>query len=411
MNHHLKTSSIASLFPTQVLDGKLLASVVACVLVISAASLTGCTRGAAPSPESNQQTTDETPTEPPLASKNDESDKVDQQAAADSPEAVPEDTELVAAKQPDKNQLPIEFIDPQGQRYFGTIALSLFQDDPTQLITDIDALEQTRSRTPASGPSTAGTKPAMADSKTPSDSKPIASTDGATSFNWQKLITAVTIDAELKRIRNQLTNYLGSVGRYNQNFEKIQVESATLAALALIAGDYPSDNRWKERAPFIVHHASGMELAADGRGRAAFTKTEAHFQELLVVLNGGQPTSEIPTDDESSWADRASRESLMRRMQTGFDWLQSNVNSAATIDSGNEEAKENSAVLSALVQVIGHESYDLADDESYQKYVAETLSGLAEMKNGIKMKSFEQYDVGFQKLKASCNACHQEYRF
>lgn len=395
------------------LAGKLAVVMAALTLSISTASFTGCTRGAAPSPESKQanSTNNETTAEPPSASKSETSEDDNQPSAADSSETVSDSADSTAANKPDENLLPIEIIDEQGQRYFGTIPLTLFQDDQTKLIADVDALERSRSRAPTGGPSTADTRPAMVDNKTPGNDKPTTSTNGASGFGWQKLITAATIDAELKRIRNQLTNYLGSVGRYNQNFEKIQVESATLAALALIAGDYPGDIRWKERAPFIVHHASGMELAADGRGRAAFTKTEAHFQELLVVLNGGQPASEIPTDDELTWADRASRASLMRRMQIDFDWLQGNVNSDATIMSAKEKAKENAAVLAALVQVVGHESYDLADDDSYQKYVAETLDGLADMQQGIEASGFEQYDMGFQKLKASCNACHQEYRF
>ena len=144
--------------------------------------------------------------------------------------------------------------DAQGRKWLGDVPYDVFFNDPLAVAAEGGTPAVATSRAPAalaeatSPPqkeagsfSRVGSKPASR----PASRKP----EAAAGRDWNALIEMDVLDAEVKRIRNELAAQLQSVPKYNSHFQEIAIAGTTLAAVAEIVAEHPGSLSWKPNAP------------------------------------------------------------------------------------------------------------------------------------------------------------------
>ena len=237
-------------------------------------------------------------------------------------------------------------------------------------------------------------------------------TQPSTEKDWESLIAATVIDAEVKTIRNDLTRALQSLGQYQGNYKEIQSDGATLAALAGIAQAHPEPLNWKERSQYVRHVGTALNEKAAALGREAFKATEDAYLQLVSVLDGNLPP-DLPSDlpETVPPGEAVDRFGAMRRMDKAFQYLRKNINTEQALKSEKETVGHEAAVLTGLAAVIADESFTSADEQEYATAAKALIEASLQMQRSAQADDFAGFSTALSNAEKRCNECHQGYRF
>ncbi len=288
--------------------------------------------------------------------------------------------------------------DKKKQKYVDGIPYDVFFDRPLEVAADGTMLagNESRSESPAENMN-------KTTQKTPEKK------ESETLASWDKYISEEMLQGEIKRIRNKLNSKLNSVGNFNRELLSIQIDAATLAALAAIVPGHTGKFTWKEKAKYVRDFAAEIAAAAENRGRPAFEKAEKPFLNIIEILDGGTPAELPEAEEKADLSDVADRNLLMKNLKEKQDWIRTTISNEADLKSNKEDLLPRVALLAALGQIVNQEDYVFADEENYQKYCKDLIEGGLIMTEATKEEDYAKFEKGFALFNKSCNDCHPEY--
>jgi hypothetical protein len=231
------------------------------------------------------------------------------------------------------------------------------------------------------------------------------------SRDWSALMPVQVLEDEVKRIRNQLTAGLQSVGRYNSNLKELQIAGAELAALAGIGWQHAEPTSWKDSAPLLQTYGAAIEQASQETGRTAYDAARSAFESAAVLLDGGQPAEQAVPPADNQFAASADRTGLMKRMDRAFKWLRGNVATEKDLQREQANTLHEGAILAALAAVIATDGYTSADEPPYQGHAGGLISDSSELTAAVRDADFAKFNDTLTRIEKRCNDCHREYRF
>ena len=170
--------------------------------------------------------------------------------------------------------------DAKGRKWLGDVPYDVFFDHPLEV-----AAEGAASTKPGSPPATvaANPTPVRVAEKSPAttEKRPASGPN-----DWGRLVDIDILDAEVKRIRNDLAAHLQSVAKYNSHCQEIAVSGATLATVAQIVAEHSGSVSWKANAPLVRDLGTKIHDSAHGPGASALHATKAAYEQLVDVLDG-----------------------------------------------------------------------------------------------------------------------------
>lgn len=309
---------------------------------------------------------------------------------------------------PDPKQLVR--VDESGRKWFGDIPYDVWFDDPLAVAGDMSA---PASKTPMPQPAAATTSIATNAEPTPSAPPAATTADASASrtVDWVQIAPVPVVEDETKSIRNRLTQSMQTVGAYNGAYKEIQADGATLAALAEIVIEHPTDISWKERAPVVRDLGAQVNDTAKALGREAYVATQKPFESLVTVLDGGKANDVSNPQPTVEFAERANRGGLMRRLNRSFTWLKQNVGKADDLTSQSAEAAHEASMIAILAAVIGHKSYDSSGEEAYRTQAGGMIEDALQLRKAVETLNFAEYQDSFNRVQKRCDQCHADYRF
>lgn len=308
-----------------------------------------------------------------------------------------------AAEKPEKSPST----EKSGQKYVDGIPYDVFFDRPLQVAADGTMLTSSDSTPDSSVAETTAGKPSE-EMKKP-DAEAGSEKGAKTAATWDKYISEEMLKGEIKRIRNRLNSKLNSVGNFNRELLSIQIDAATLAALAAIVPEHSGKFTWKEKAKYVRDFASEIAVAAESRGRPAFEKAEKPFLNIVEILEGGSPAELPESEEKADFSDVADRNLLMKNLKEKQDWIRTTISGESELKSNKEDLLPRVAILAALGQVVNQEDYVFADEKNYQKYCKELIDGSLMMTKATEEEDYTKFEKGFGLFSKSCNDCHPEY--
>lgn len=294
--------------------------------------------------------------------------------------------------------------DESGRKWVGDIPYDVWFDDPLAVVAD--DTEVTTAPAAAEVPESPETTEAT---ETPDATPAVEGSKPAR--DWAAILPPDIVTAEVKNIRNRLSDSLQSVGRYNGNYKEIQIEGATLAALGSIVSKHAPDVSWAPRAAYVRDLGAQLEQNAQKLGREAYQSTRRPFEQVETVLDGSVPTDVKEPEPAIDVSERADRSGLMKRIDNAFQWLRKEATSAASLKSNRDRAVHEASILTALTIVAAEGQYASADEEKYQQHATEMTDAGSTAIQAIRDQEYETFANSLNLIEKKCNDCHQEYRF
>jgi len=291
--------------------------------------------------------------------------------------------------------------DEHGRRMIGEIPYDVWFDDPLGILANDSPLQPPDSTDVAPTVTTIG-----AVVPTAADASSAGVSDGT---DWMRLITAETLDAEVRNIRNSLDQRLRSVGAFNQSIFEIPPQAATLAALSAVAIVHAGDVRWKDRAGYIRDLSGKMNAEPLQRGAKLQRTLLDLFEDITDTLSGSPPTDFEPAGSVE-FHEVAEMRQLMKRIELGFNRLKTDAGNEQSFRSEAGMVRHEAAILATLMQIITTEGYGYSDDDEFLAHARPAIDSCVNMVSAADDGSFETYDAGLSRVTRACTECHSEYR-
>jgi hypothetical protein len=233
----------------------------------------------------------------------------------------------------------------------------------------------------------------------------------ASKHDWNRLVDTDVLDAEVKRIRNELAAQLQSVTKYNGHYQEIAVAGATLAATAEIAAEHSGSVTWKNHAAMVRDLGTKIHDSASATGAPAFQAVKTSYEQLVDVLDGNVPVGVAPPQPERDFAEVANRSGVMKRMDRSFQWLKKSGPAQQLVRKQSANAIHEATLLAALGRVIAVGRYDSAEDPKYKAHADELAQAATAVAGAVKSEDATAFGDAVTSVQKRCDACHADFRF
>jgi hypothetical protein len=230
-------------------------------------------------------------------------------------------------------------------------------------------------------------------------------------FQWSKLISAETIEDEVKAIQAKVSASVTTPAKFKGGgFKEGRRQFTEVALLFAIIAKYDGDVRWKADAggvrDLMARAGYNCKVGTD----ASYNEAKLRKDDLEQIVRGG--TISVPEANlDAKWDEIADRPPLMQRLEES----QQQHIAPATANSG-EFSKQSDVVLreaellAAIGEAIGQEGFEFADDETYVRYAHQLRDAALEIVGAVKARDYETARAASGKVEKACSGCHEDYR-
>ena len=230
-------------------------------------------------------------------------------------------------------------------------------------------------------------------------------------FAWSKIISAESIEDEIKLIAKEVDAIVTTPQRYAAGgYRTGQRHFSMLAVMFAIIAEYDGEVRWKDRA------ISSREMfALTGFGSRvgsiqAFNQAKNSKQALSDLIRG-ESIQDRPAAAKAKWDKVASRPPLMQRLkQSHQDRLQQWTANAGQFKKQKEAILREAEILAALSEVIQRDGFEFSDDDDYLDYCQRMREASLDVAQAVKLDNPEMARKAVGQIGKICSECHAGYR-
>jgi hypothetical protein len=230
-------------------------------------------------------------------------------------------------------------------------------------------------------------------------------------FAWSRIVSADTLDTEVKHIAGALAEPLASAAAFKAGGNKqCQASFSLLAVLFAVIDEYDADVRWQHDAAALRNSFARAARTSRASSDQAFADATERRGQLEDLIRGGKTAGGDVASIER-WSEVAARKPLMQRMQVA---VQERINPAmsgtpiftrAAIDVEHE-----AQMLAMLAEVIRREEYEYWDDETFNEYADELGAAAGELSRAAASRDYEAARAAAGRAAQACVTCHDGYR-
>ena len=296
--------------------------------------------------------------------------------------------------------------DSGGQRSIDGIPLDVFFDRPLEVASD--------QRTGGTAPAVAATTPdATTAAPTESAGDPPAAPK-PDDVSWSELIAAELLNEEIRSLRNEMQSRLTNMGAYKKAVLELPVFGSAVAFFAEVASRHDGDISWKEHAKHIRvlgARIAAVTSASDAQTKKAYDEVNNAYLTINEILNNNTP-AELPEieDEAPDFAEFADMFYLMKRMERGQQWMQTDTGSESGFNDKAATLAREVAVMVALTQAYYAPGYGYSDDEEFLGYLNKLRDAGIGMRKASEEKDFAKYDELRSVAGQQCTQCHSVFK-
>lgn len=311
------------------------------------------------------------------------------------------------------------WVDENGQKWFGNVPMDAFFDN---------AYEVASNQNPVGGAAVAvadansAGEPAMSreaaegaeTTAAPASDSPKPATETATvpagEDSWASLITAATIDEEVKSIRNFLNENVHSVGTFNSSMLMIPPKAAALGAIAVIVMEHPESVSWKDDAKYIRDLAKKMNSSALQRGAKDQKRIEELYDAVDATLSRSRPADLEEPPESDSFAEVAEMRLLMMRMEEAEKRLKTEAGNESTMGEKKAMVAHEASMMAVMAKIVAMPPYGYGDDPKFTGYANEVLKASQDIKTAAESGDFAGYESALTRVSTTCSNCHSDFK-
>jgi len=343
-----------------------------------------------------------------------------QQAASATAGGTAEKPTEMASTSKTRHKRDEVWVDENGQKWFGNVPMDAFFDNAYEVASNQESVGGAGVAVADAGSATEPemTPDASAESDTtatPVADSPKPATETVTSEaggedSWSALITAATIDEEVKSIRNFLNENVHSVGTFNSSMLMIPPKAASLAAVAVIVTEHPESVPWKDDAKYVRDLAKKMNSSVLQRGAKDQKRIEELYDAVDATLSRSKPAGLEEPPESDSFAEVAEMRLLMMRMEEAEKRLKTEAGNESTMGEKKAMVAHEASMMAVMAKIVAMPAYGYGDDPKFTGYAKEVLKASQDIKTAAESGDFAGYESALTRVSTTCSNCHSDFK-
>ncbi len=254
-----------------------------------------------------------------------------------------------------------------------------------------------------------GAEPASNTTSAPASSVP-SSPGPAVQGRWAQLISAETIENEVKAIKSQLDKAVTTPSDFaGRGYKIARVQFSELAMLFAIIQEYGSQVRWQADAAGARDAFARTAANCKVGSSQAFNEARQRRGELEDLIRGNAfpVKAQVPENDWSAICDRSP---LMIRLQNGYDMLKRAVGDATSLSQQRGAVMSEAELLAAIAEVLCQPGMEDSGDSTYTGFARTLQSEALRVREAVKANDYDQARQATGQIDQACSLCHESYR-
>lgn len=231
-----------------------------------------------------------------------------------------------------------------------------------------------------------------------------------TSSQWSGLVSATTIEDEVKAIQKRLGMEVTTPVKFKSEYSKAHQSFSMLSMLFGIVREYDSEVRWKRFASEA--QISFERAAANSRVGTiqAYESCKRRKDDLAEMVRGGNFNESEKAPEELDWSAVIDRSPIMKRLQVSKDLLKQLSSNEKEFSGGTEKIFHESELIAAMGYALIMENMTDADDDGYLDLAKSMIAAAKQTKNACLNQDYESAATAINLIDQSCNNCHDEWK-
>ncbi|GIW93174.1 MAG: hypothetical protein KatS3mg110_1215 [Pirellulaceae bacterium] len=232
----------------------------------------------------------------------------------------------------------------------------------------------------------------------------------AASGPWPQLISAETLEKEIKAIKARLDQTISTPSDFaGRGYKVARVQYSVLAMLFAIIHDYPGSVRWKADAAGARDAFARTAANCKVGSSQAFNEAKQRRSELDDLIRGNSFPQKAQTP-ENDWSTICDRSPLMIRLQTGYDLLKRAVADANSLAQQRDDVRSEAELMAAIAEVLCQPGMEDSADTTYTGFARKLQSEARRVIEAVKTNNYEQAREATGQIDQACSLCHESYR-
>lgn len=230
--------------------------------------------------------------------------------------------------------------------------------------------------------------------------------------DWGSLITATTLEDEIKRIKLELDKDVTTPTEFNGlGHKKCRKNFSLLGMLFAITSEYGDGVRWKDDAPLARDLFARAGRNCKVATTASYNESKQRKEDLASMVQGSRLESGGPAPAaETDWSLACERSELMKRIETANQKLKEFSSNPGTFASGAAEARHEAEMLAAIAGAMLKPGMPDAGDEDYEGFCKTIKNSALEIVEAVKLKNADSASKALGNISKACDDCHEIYR-
>lgn len=245
----------------------------------------------------------------------------------------------------------------------------------------------------------------------PMEAPPKASDAGSEQDIWSTLVSAPTLEDEVKRIKLRYDGTLTSPGAFKSGgYQDARLDLSVLATLFAVISDYSGDVRWKDQAAAARDLTARTAQNCAAGSTQVFNEAKLRRADLQDLVSGAAITISKPPDPANDWSAITERTPMMQYIEQLLETLEDESRDAATAESNVDSIRRAAESVAMVGEVLVQEGMDDFDDEDYALLSRAMSSSARSVVDALQREDFESVRAAVGSVSQSCADCHEQYR-
>ena len=230
-------------------------------------------------------------------------------------------------------------------------------------------------------------------------------------YAWSKIISATTIEDEIKVIRQAIDQIVTTPQKYRDGgFQDGRIQFSILALLFAIVHDYDDDVRWKKDAGHARDRFARAGRNSKVGSLSAYKEADERKTDLNELVRGDGLAISGPAQP-NAWDQVVERPPLMKRFKLAYvDRISAWTADADSFRKHAEEILHEAELVAAIATAIHQKGFDLADDKGYAGYCQQLQQAASSVAEAARRNDAAGARQAAGKMAQACDDCHGDYR-
>ena len=234
--------------------------------------------------------------------------------------------------------------------------------------------------------------------------------DDSAGKTWSRLISAATLEDEVKALQQSLSRDLTTVSRFRSDHTKIQKSFEQLSLVFGVIREYDAKVRWKTDAAVAQRSFETAAVAARSGDETGFASSKRSIEDLVQLVRGDRFPGKAKPPEQLGWSSVTGHSPIMKRLQELQDEVKVVTSSEKEFKIQQAKIVHTAELIALMAEVIQQEDMDYADDEDYVAYAKQMSAAASAAAKASRNNNYESLSKAVNGVGQSCAACHGDFR-